>query len=143
MLPCSVSGRLETADSLGLTGGGDVLWLRRHRVERGANAQHPQVVAKADDGRTVEFDAVLRIDTPGEADYLQRWHPAVRAALPCSAEAPPDMSTATPAGWPDRLPPPPEAEEFLRQRLRGCWTTRRRSSDPIRSFVVVRWRSPG
>ena len=30
-----------------------------------------KVSAKKADGSTVEFDAVLRIDTPGEADYYR------------------------------------------------------------------------
>jgi aconitate hydratase len=36
--------------------------------------EHPRsltVVATADDGSTVEFDAVVRIDTPGEAEYFR------------------------------------------------------------------------
>ena len=30
-----------------------------------------QVTATKTDGETVEFDAVVRIDTPGEADYYR------------------------------------------------------------------------
>jgi aconitate hydratase len=30
-----------------------------------------RVIARREDGDPVEFDAVLRIDTPGEADYYR------------------------------------------------------------------------
>jgi aconitate hydratase len=39
-------------------------------LNRGA-AKFVKVIAKADDGKTTEFDARLRIDTPKELDYYQ------------------------------------------------------------------------
>ena len=49
----------------------DVLDLRHHRAQRGPHPQDGQGRAAKDGGQTVEFDAVVRIDTPGEADYYR------------------------------------------------------------------------
>ena len=62
----------ETAESLGLDGEETFDDHRRHRAERrvdpahGARSRRPRSPAS-----TVEFDAVVRIDTPGEADYYR------------------------------------------------------------------------
>jgi len=61
----------ETADSLGLTGEETFSMSGVTELNEGRTPSTLRVVAKADDGRTVEFDAVLRIDTPGEADYYR------------------------------------------------------------------------
>jgi aconitate hydratase len=57
----------QNAHSLGLTGkeAFEIVGLNR-----GA-AKFVKVVAKADDGKTTEFEARLRIDTPKELDYYQ------------------------------------------------------------------------
>ena len=47
--------------------GGDLLDLRRHRAQRRRHAAH----GAGDRGRRLEFDAVVRIDTPGEANYYR------------------------------------------------------------------------
>ncbi len=61
----------ETADSLGLTGEETFSVSGVTELNEGRTPSTLRVVAKAEDGRTVEFDAVLRIDTPGEADYYR------------------------------------------------------------------------
>ena len=58
----------ETAESLGPDRRGDVLRHRRHRAQRRAPRRARSRVSR---GRQVEFDAVVRIDTPGEADYYR------------------------------------------------------------------------
>jgi aconitate hydratase len=57
----------QNAKSLGLTGreSFEIVGL-----ERGA-AKSVKVIAKTDDGKTTEFEARLRIDTPKELDYYQ------------------------------------------------------------------------
>jgi aconitate hydratase len=57
----------DSAQKLGLTGKEtfEIVGLNR-----GA-AKNVKVIAKADDGRTTEFEARLRIDTPKELDYYQ------------------------------------------------------------------------
>jgi aconitate hydratase len=57
----------QSALGLGLTGkeSFEIVGL-----DRGA-ARSVQVIARADDGRTTEFEARLRIDTPKELDYYQ------------------------------------------------------------------------
>jgi aconitate hydratase len=50
----------ETFDITGITA-----------IEKGATPRTVHVVATKDDGQTVEFDADVRIDTPGEADYYR------------------------------------------------------------------------
>ena len=47
---------------------GDLLDLRDHRAQRRHHAQDRTVKVTAGD---VEFDAVVRIDTPGEANYYR------------------------------------------------------------------------
>ena len=34
-------------------------------------AKTVEITAKRDDGDPIEFDAIVRIDTPGEADYYR------------------------------------------------------------------------
>jgi aconitate hydratase len=57
----------DSAQKLGLTGKEtfEIVGLNR-----GA-AKNVKVIAKADDGKTTEFEARLRIDTPKELDYYQ------------------------------------------------------------------------
>jgi len=57
----------QSAQSLGLTGKEtfEIVGLNR-----GA-AKIVKVIAKSDDGKTTEFDARLRIDTPKELEYYQ------------------------------------------------------------------------
>ncbi len=57
----------QNAHSLGLTGKET---FEIAGLNRGA-AKFVKVIAKADDGKTTEFDARLRIDTPKELDYYQ------------------------------------------------------------------------
>jgi aconitate hydratase len=40
-------------------------------LNRGETPRTVQVTATKEDGSKVEFDAVVRIDTPGEADYYR------------------------------------------------------------------------
>jgi aconitate hydratase len=57
----------RNAHSLGLTGKET---FEIAGLNRGA-AKFVKVIAKTDDGKTTEFDARLRIDTPKELDYYQ------------------------------------------------------------------------
>jgi aconitate hydratase len=57
----------QNAHSLGLTGKET---FEIAGLNRGA-AKFVKVIARADDGKTTEFDARLRIDTPKELDYYQ------------------------------------------------------------------------
>ena len=57
----------QNAQSLGLTGKET---FEIAGLNRGA-AKSVKVIAKADDGKTTEFEARLRIDTPKELDYYQ------------------------------------------------------------------------
>jgi aconitate hydratase len=57
----------QNAKSLGLTGKET---FEIAGLNRGA-AKFVKVIAKTDDGKTTEFDARLRIDTPKELDYYQ------------------------------------------------------------------------
>jgi len=60
-----------SAASLGLQGD-EVFTIRGvTALNEGVTPQHVEVEAVAADGRTVEFTAVVRIDTPGEADYYR------------------------------------------------------------------------
>jgi aconitate hydratase len=61
----------ETAASLGLDGTEVFAVTGVEELNRGTTPRTVAVTAEADDGRTVGFDAVLRIDTPGEADYFR------------------------------------------------------------------------
>jgi aconitate hydratase len=62
----------ETADSLGLTGEEtfDITGFAE-ALNGGDLPKTTKVVATAADGTTTEFDAVVRIDTPKEADYFR------------------------------------------------------------------------
>jgi aconitate hydratase len=61
----------ESADSLGLEGTETFDIQGVTGLNEGTTPKTLQVVATKEDGSTVEFDAVLRIDTPGEADYYR------------------------------------------------------------------------
>ncbi|HEX4221356.1 MAG TPA: aconitate hydratase AcnA, partial [Pseudonocardiaceae bacterium] len=61
----------ETATSLGLTGTETFAISGVTGLNDGKTPETVHVTATATDGKTVEFDAVLRIDTPGEADYYR------------------------------------------------------------------------
>jgi len=61
----------ETADSLGLTGTETFDISGVEELNAGRTPRTLHVTARDGDGRVVEFDAVLRIDTPGEADYYR------------------------------------------------------------------------
>jgi aconitate hydratase len=61
----------ESASSLGLEGTETFDVSGVTALNEGRTPRTVKVTAKKDDGRTVEFDAVLRIDTPGEADYYR------------------------------------------------------------------------
>ena len=60
-----------SADSLGLQG--DEVFTIRGVTEFNDGRTPPmvEVEAVAADGRTVEFTALVRIDTPGEAEYFR------------------------------------------------------------------------
>jgi aconitate hydratase len=61
----------QTADSLGLDGTETFAITGVTALNDGTTPRTLHVTATPDDGRAVEFDAVLRIDTPGEADYYR------------------------------------------------------------------------
>jgi aconitate hydratase len=61
----------ESADSLGLDGTETFDIQGVTGLNEGSTPKTLKVSAKKADGFTVEFDAVLRIDTPGEADYYR------------------------------------------------------------------------
>ncbi len=61
----------ETATSLGLTGTETFSVTGVEALNSGATPHTVRVVATAEDGARTEFDAVVRIDTPGEADYYR------------------------------------------------------------------------
>jgi aconitate hydratase len=61
----------ESADSLGLTGEETFDVSGVTALNDGVTPATVRVVARAADGRETAFDAVLRIDTPGEADYFR------------------------------------------------------------------------
>lgn len=61
----------ESADSLGLDGSETFAIAGVTELNAGSTPRTVRVTATADDGRTVEFDGVVRIDTPGEADYYR------------------------------------------------------------------------
>jgi aconitate hydratase len=61
----------ESAASLGLTGNEVFSVEGITELNEGSTPQTVKVTAKAEDGGTKSFDAVLRIDTPGEADYYR------------------------------------------------------------------------
>jgi aconitate hydratase len=61
----------ENADSLGLTGEETFAVSGVTALNDGTTPATVRVVATAENGSTTEFDAPLRIDTPGEADYYR------------------------------------------------------------------------
>ncbi|SNU00815.1 aconitate hydratase [Ruaniaceae bacterium KH17] len=61
----------ETADSLGLTGSEVYEITGAEALNDCVTPNTLHVVATREDGSAVEFDARLRIDTPGEADYFR------------------------------------------------------------------------
>ena len=60
-----------TADDLGLDGTETFEITGIEALNEGTTPKTVKVVATKDGGETVEFDAVVRIDTPGEADYYR------------------------------------------------------------------------
>jgi len=60
-----------TAASLGLEGDEVFSFRGIQMLNDGQTPREVQVEAVAADGRTVEFSALVRIDTPGEADYYR------------------------------------------------------------------------
>jgi aconitate hydratase len=61
----------ETAESLGLDGTETFAIAGITELNDGSTPRTVKVTAAKTDGGTVEFDAVVRIDTPGEADYYR------------------------------------------------------------------------
>lgn len=61
----------ESADTLGLDGTETFSIAGVEQLNEGVTPKTLKVTAAKDNGETVEFDAVLRIDTPGEADYYR------------------------------------------------------------------------
>jgi aconitate hydratase len=61
----------ETAESLGLTGEETFDFTGITELNEGRTPKTVHVTATAADGSVVEFDAVVRIDTPGEANYYR------------------------------------------------------------------------
>ena len=61
----------ENADSLGLVGTEVFSISGVTALNNGITPKTVEVVAQKDDGTTVLFSAVVRIDTPGEADYFR------------------------------------------------------------------------
>lgn len=61
----------EDANSLGLDGTETFDIAGATELNEGRTPKTLKVTATKDDGSTVEFDARLRIDTPGEADYFR------------------------------------------------------------------------
>jgi aconitate hydratase len=61
----------QTAESLGLTGEETFDFTGVTALNDGDTPRTVKVTATGTDGTPVEFDAVVRIDTPGEADYYR------------------------------------------------------------------------
>ena len=61
----------ESATVLGLDGTETFDISGIEALNEGKTPKTVQVTATKDDGDAVEFDAVVRIDTPGEADYYR------------------------------------------------------------------------
>ncbi|MGY5317754.1 aconitate hydratase AcnA [Neomicrococcus lactis] len=61
----------ESADTLGLTGTETFAVSGVTELNNGTTPKTVKVTATAEDGTEKSFDAVLRIDTPGEADYYR------------------------------------------------------------------------
>jgi aconitate hydratase len=64
-------GEGETAASLGLDGSESFDIAGVTGLDEGRIPETVSVTARRADGSTTEFDARLRIDTPGEADYYR------------------------------------------------------------------------
>jgi aconitate hydratase len=61
----------ESTESLGLDGTETFSIEGITELNEGKTPETVKVTAEKEDGTTVEFDAVVRIDTPGEADYYR------------------------------------------------------------------------
>ncbi len=61
----------QTAESLGLTGEETFDFTGITELNEGRTPKTVHVEARQEDGAVVEFDAVVRIDTPGEANYYR------------------------------------------------------------------------
>ena len=61
----------ENADSLGLTGEEVFTITGIVALNEGVTPKTVHVVAEKADGSAIEFEARVRIDTPGEADYFR------------------------------------------------------------------------
>jgi aconitate hydratase len=61
----------ESADSLGLDGTETISISGITALNEGSTPKTVKVSAVREGGEPVEFDAVVRIDTPGEADYYR------------------------------------------------------------------------
>lgn len=61
----------ESHESLGLTGTETFDITGLTELNEGTTSKTLKVTATAEDGKVTEFDAVVRIDTPGEADYYR------------------------------------------------------------------------
>ncbi|WP_237185350.1 aconitate hydratase AcnA [Rothia nasimurium] len=61
----------ESHESLGLTGTETFDITGLTELNEGTTPKTLKVTATAEDGKVTEFDAVVRIDTPGEADYYR------------------------------------------------------------------------
>ena len=61
----------ETAESLGIDGTETFSFTGITALNEGETPKTVKVVAAKQDGTSVEFDAVVRIDTPGEAEYYR------------------------------------------------------------------------
>jgi aconitate hydratase len=61
----------ESAESLGLDGTETFAVSGVTELNEGRTPRTVKVTATKESGETVELDALLRIDTPGEADYFR------------------------------------------------------------------------
>jgi aconitate hydratase len=61
----------QNRESLGLTGDEEFTITGITELNQGSTPRTVKVRAEASDGRTTEFDARVRIDTPGEANYYR------------------------------------------------------------------------
>ncbi|MDO9495508.1 MAG: aconitate hydratase, partial [Nocardioides sp.] len=61
----------QSAESLGLTGEEEFSISGITELNEGRTPKTVKVKAASGDGQSVEFDAVVRIDTPGEANYYR------------------------------------------------------------------------
>ena len=60
----------DSARSLGLTGH-EIITIKGVEALNDGMIREVEVIAEGDDGRTHAFTAIVRIDTPGEADYYR------------------------------------------------------------------------